>query len=149
MFNNKIKLIDKEFTPGYIESAFTNNTTNTTSSTVQVSRAGHTFFLMCKFTNKVALTDSSFHIGSLNMAKLGILSSFDNSAWVVGFSDGGNSVVYIDWYSTGQLYTTDVNYSLTSVKAGNVWCFTTTMLVSDLNQMLDSACNKFYWKRIA
>ena len=142
-------LIDKEFTPGYVSSPFTNNTTNTSSSEMQVSRAGHTVFILCKFTNKVALTDTSIHIGTFNLANIGVKSSFDNSAWVVGNSDGGNSVVYIDLYSTGQLYTTDINYSLTSISAGKVWVFTTTMQVSDIDQMLDSACNKFYWKRTA
>lgn len=148
-FGGTWTLIDKEFTPGYVSSPFTANTTNCNSNSLEVSRAGHTVYISGSFGNKVALTDSTFHIGTFNMANIGVKSSFDNSAMITGYSDGGNSVLYIDLWSTGELKTVDVNYSLTSVAAGKTWSFTATMVVSPLDQMLDSACNKFYWKRTA
>ena len=142
------ELFDKEFATKFIKDAFEINTTNTTSAEIVISRAGHNIDITGSFVNKVKLTDSAITIGSFDMEKLGV-TLFGWSRKPNGWTDGGNSVLYLDLSNDGTLTSRDINYSLTSVAAGETWQFSVNVTISHLEYMLDEACDKFYWKRKA
>lgn len=142
------ELIDKEFKSeaSSSDALFTANSTNCELRSCYYTRSGHSIQIRLNFTNKVALTDTNLELGNFNLNALGITSlpySFYN---VIGATDGGNALLttYIN-YSTGILTYAE---STNDVSANNS-CYLLFDVDVTASRMIDSFCDKFYWKRTA
>lgn len=150
-FGGTWELIDKEFTPITSNSAsmFTINSENTTSVTPSFSRSNHAIYTRINFVNKIELSDTAYTIGTFDLAQLGV-TELTYQKYVVGYSDGGNAVFMATLTDKGVLTVVDVvgKESTTTIPA-NSSCWIEYIHEVQINSMLDSACNKFYWKRTA
>ena len=142
------ELIDKEFSPlvAQGDTYFTINTDNVTSATFYFARANHSIYTKIFFINKVALNDSSCNIGVVNLAQLGV-SSLTHKKYTNGFSDGGNGIIMTILDGDGTLDTVDVIGASENTIPAGVNCFAEFCHEISTENMLDSACDKFYWKR--
>ena len=152
------ELIDKEFTPKKFtpndsDAWYTINTTNLTSANCYAMRSGHTITIECAVVNKVALTDSNFDLLTFDIHKLGIASGKEiGTAFFAPLcADGANGIAFGIFYGGGILRTYDVmvrgSNSASLPVVGNLRASATWAVKYE--DMDDSACNKFYWKRIA
>lgn len=151
------ELIDKQFKTQVITDAFLRNTTNTTSIDSQdIILSGRTIWVRMGFTNKVALGDTSVEVAYLGtsesaaFAKIGMTST-PYLVRMCGWSDGGNAILQMNLFAS----TDSGHYGrITSVDAQPATCakdntvyFTAESRVADINKMLDSFCDKFYFRR--
>lgn len=142
------ELIDKEFAPKRLSGTrlFTNNSTNTTNSSNYLTMGGHNITIEVGITTKVSITDTELQFGTFNLANIGI-KAFNNNLDFVGFTDAGNCAVFMTITTAGVLKSVDIIPDA-SVAAGRWIDGHATFTISPDN-MLDSACNKFYWKKTA
>lgn len=151
-FGGTWELVDKEFKPfgGSMDDAFTINTTNVNSGGIGLARSGHTIFIRLQINNKVALTDTTLDIGTIDWSKMGFDSLTYGLFDVVGASDGGQAIVIARIQASGEMETRDVHNidGSHSVDAGSTiyWNFSYPI---EWEKMSDSACDKFYWKRVS
>ena len=148
-FGGTWELVDKEFksSAGNSTTFFTANSNATTKSCLLI-RAGHTLRIRLNFTNKVEITDSGATIGEFNYDLIGITRTNIGFSSMVGGTDNGNCVFIYDInHSTGSTFIGDVagNDSL----ATNSNCFIDFTIPIQQEYMIDSFCDKFYWKRVA
>lgn len=141
------QLIDKEFKAKTGTLGGFNETSNVSNNAVRYSRNGHSIYIEFNITNAVAITDSTLTLGNLDLNELGI-SRFVHSMRYVGASDGGNAAIqfYINAL-TGEVQTLDV-FGENSIAANNT-CYFFASISLNYQYMLDSTCDKFYWKRTA
>ena len=150
MFGGTWELIDKGF-----KSHVDNNTayftpaTNVTVSSVYVNRTGGTVRIRLAMTVNLTLNDTGANLGNFNWDKIGVSQLTMGYNSIVGYSDGANAGIVCNIpYDTGNLNQLDV-FDADSIPAGNhgfTFDFTFTTVPS---VMLDSFCDKFYWKRTA
>ena len=146
------ELIDKEFKydGGTVSDCFTANSTNVTSHDFKYVRSGHSIFMRLNIVNKVALTDTTLGLGVFDWEKLGFTSLYYGMFELLGASDGGQAIVMARIQASGEMTTTDVHNINGSHNIGAesviYWNFTYPI---HYPEMLDSACDKFYWKRIS
>lgn len=153
-------LIDKEFTTTTAQqitcgtassSDCVINSTNTTSMSAWVSRQGHSIFLSINaITFKVSVSGTNLTLGTFDLAKLGT-SEAAISPVIMAWSDGAHAIVGMNINRTsGVLQSQDVvvRGTGTSIAAGSSAVFTVE-LPCDYTCMVDSFCNKFYWRRTA
>lgn len=142
------ELIDKEFKSEASSSndLFTVNPTNCELNSCYYTRSGHSLQIRLNFTNKVALTDTNLELGNFNLDVLGVTSLPYSLYNVIGATDGGNALLttYIN-YSTGILTYAE---STNDVSANNS-CYLLFDVDVTASRMIDSFCDKFYWKRTA
>jgi len=145
-------LVGKEFSAKHGTSStdgvlFSMNTTNTTAYTCYYLRHGQTIRIRIGIKNAVALSDTSLDMGSLNFNALGI-SGLGFTQQCCSSCDGGNVVVLNQIaYDTGAIQVLDI-IGADTVAAGNTF-FVDVILQPRMDTMLNSACDKFYWKRTA
>lgn len=154
-FGGKWTLIDKEFTSLYYkygEDKVGNYITDGEAATcteVCVIRSGHSIFLRLYFTTTAELADSTLVLGTLNLPALGLNSLSYTGTGGVYAADGGNSIVMANVTDTGIVQSVDV----INKNGGNLAIGSTPRIHIDrtvlASQMIDSFCNKFYWKRTA
>ena len=151
-FGGTWELFDKEFKydGGTVSDCFTANSTNVTSHDFKYVRSGHSIFMRLSIVNKVALTDTTLDLGVFDWEKLGFTSLYYGMFDLLGASDGGQAIVMARIQAGGEMTTTDVHNINGShnIAAGSVtyWNFTYPI---HYPEMLDSACDKFYWKKTA
>ena len=146
LFGGTWELIDKEFKYTYVD-AFTPtlNTTNTTSATVQGFVTGHNIWIHFTWKNKTEINDGNdVQRFTINPNLFGVSTFFSEN--FCAFTDAGNSVIMYTLSSDGILYTQD---RTTTVSAGTTLSVATKILTTSYTRMLDSWCNKFYFKRTA
>ncbi len=147
LFGGTWELIDKEFNPLMTSSVGFEPSSDIKSTTVSFTRSAHTIVVNMAFSVKVALTDATVSLGSFVFEELGV-TNFSFMTRETGFTDAGNATVMLDVdETTGEVRSVDV-VGTDSVKAGSA-CFVTFVFQFTSTQMLDEACNKFYWKRTA
>lgn len=144
-------LVDKEFKSLYVEDTdntyFTPNSDVVSDCTVRIVKTGHTITikLYLSILDTASLTDTAVTLGTLNYEALGITKMPTNRSFPVGWSDGGDAIIMGYLYGdTGILSANDI-VGADSVSGSTVYLDFTETVTS--NYMLDSACNKFYWKR--
>lgn len=140
------KLVDKEFTPSSGTSGFTHNTTNVSSNASKWSRAGHNITLNTEVTTKVAIADTTLKLGDWGLATLGI-SAFPHVNSFMLWGDEAQSVCFVKLATNGTLNTAD-QIPDSQINASRYLEGTLTVTIPH-TLMVDSACNKFYWKRIS
>ena len=141
------ELIDKEFKKETGENiGFNFNNTNTSEGKFFYTKAGHSINIEFNYKAKVAVGDTILNVGTIDLEALGI-SRLANRIWNVGFSDGGNSAIMFDVSTIGKVDTVDV-VGEASISVNSTCTFFACETIS-FDYMLDSACDKFYWKRTA
>ena len=146
------ELIDKEFkarNSNFTTDFYTLNTelcSSINSGTVQWN--GHTLRLLFTWTNASIINDDALTILQLALSELGI-TRFGFTNRFSHFSDGGQVVIEYGISDTGEVQTRDImrrGSSDADLPAGaNIAAqFMWTIRGTD---MLDSFCDKFYWKR--
>ena len=146
------KLIDKEFKP-LIDStnSYFEATNNIELIDAYVMRTGHNIKMRISFYNKVALGDSTVNIGTVDYNGLGCSNGISFGLnYVVGASDGGQGVIeFALVYNTGVLNSVDVITRTGSSIPVDSLCYVLLdiLLVPDLID--NSACDKFYWKKVS
>lgn len=147
-FGGTWELIDKEF-KSYASSSndfFNANSTNCELNSCYYTRSGHLIQMRLNYTNKVSLGDTNLTLGTFDFDELGV-TAFPYSLYnLIGATDGGNALLttYIN-YSTGIL----AHAESTSTVAANNSCYLLFEVVLTYDRMLDSFCDKFYWKRVS
>ena len=149
------ELFDKEFAPfnGEVSTAITLNTTNATSCKLFCMRSGHSMRIKYELVNKVAITDGTFTMLTTNFVALGLIDGnlYYTYDCLHGGTDGGNAIGIFKLYANGQLDSIDFNPKddgNANIPAGNTIFVDVTIPVMGTN-MINSFCNKFYWKRIS
>lgn len=151
-FSGTWELIDKGFAHLYVNTAtgyFTANSTNITSVTnfVAIRSPRHLFFRLV-VVPKVAITDATIEFGTLNLSALGYNGSLQT--YCTGYSDGGNGIAQMAITATGVVQSLDVLAKADNgtIPAGQTINISAEIPITVAN-MLNSACDKFYWKRTA
>lgn len=142
------ELVDKEFSSvGPTNSAFTKNNTNTTAATPYWSRSGHTLNLEIVFTNKVQINDTNIVIGNWDLATLGV-TRLNHGMGTCGYTDAGNCMFMGYTNTLGEFSIVDLIPD-SYIAAGKTDNKIFVSFSVHKEYMLDSACDRFYWKRIA
>ena len=142
------ELIDKEF-KSYADSSnnfFSADSTNCELNSCYYTRSGHSIQMRLNYTNKVSLSDTNLTLGTFDFDELGV-TSFPYTLYnIIGATDGGNALLttYIN-YSTGVL----THAESTSTVSANNSCYLLFEVALSYDRMLDSFCDKFYWKKTA
>ena len=139
-------LIDKEFTPssGSSTDLFAAAELVENGGTYVV-RGGHTIRIRQLVTPYVALDDTDFVLGSFIWTQMGVNNIAADIIDKVAYADGANGgiVCYVSRES-GVLTSRDIfDAAATTDKK----FYLELVIVVDHTRMIDTFCNKFYWKR--
>ena len=146
IFSGTWELIDKEFkSMSTTQEGISMNSTNVSSNGSYVTRSGHTIAIEVYVTLKKAMTDDTLQLLTLNLATLGV-REITNAQKIVGYSDGGNAAAFLSLSKTGVIAGVDLVPESSIPIGENVYGNYTTIIEPE--DMLDEACDKFYWKRI-
>ena len=146
------ELVGKEFITASgsgTTTLITYNETNTTSCTVYYCRSGNNMRLKFALKTAVATAETNLTFGTLVLSKLGVDATGSVNYTSIPFG-GENGIVLCTLSTAGKLTSTDVvvKGSTTSVAAEST-VYGEVALVLRPEDMLDSACDKFHWKRTA
>ena len=143
------ELIDKGF-----KSYVVNNTggftaaANVVGNSTYIMRGGNTIRIRQNFTVNTSITDTGLKVGNFNWGAIGITQMPAGVNDILSYSDGANGGIVCNIeYDSGDINLLDV-FDLTPLPTGNTFNLDFTFVVS-YTQMLDAACDKFYWKRIS
>ena len=134
------ELIDKEFKS---EAGNSNSLFNANATNCEVNN-----FYFARGKNSVS---STVVLGNFNFPDLGINELPYGLYYVIGSTDNGNGlfISFID-YASGQLEIRDI---ISKESSGNISsnssCYLLFEFVTTFDNMIDSFCDKFYWKRTA
>ena len=139
------ELIDKEFKSQYIYTEDTKyiTRTNVSSADARIVISGHSIVIDTKFVLKTDLTDTTVNILTLNLNSF--IDTFRNQRYSSGFSDGGACMLMLALTTAGVLQCVDIVGD--SVVTSGQTCYANLNITMAAENMLDSACDKFYWKR--
>ena len=108
----------------------------------------HTIVLNLAFTTNTEFDDSTILLGTIDYETIGVSRLQSNTIEKLVFSDPGNVILMLYFpYNTGEISCVDIVGANTL--ASDSSCYATITFQFNPNYMLDSACDKFYWKRIA
>lgn len=146
------ELVDKDFIEiaGNFKEWFTPSS-NVTLNNFYVVRSKHSMKVRLDFTNKVALSDTAVVFGNIDYSSLGITDIGMSYSGSIAVTDGGNGIAEMNLhYSSGELSSVDV---ITKTSGGQIAANSSINYLIDINvrhyEMLDEACDKFYWKKVA
>lgn len=109
-------------------------------------RNGHTIYTRFSFEPTLVLTGQSF-IGIVDLEKLGV-TDLCYDKYAVGFSNDGDAVFQAKLDNKGDLSTYDIIGKTASAQLGKgANCYVEFVNVISNEYKIDSACDKFYWKR--
>lgn len=136
-FESKHSLVAGGFTPA----------TNITAGDTYVDRGGNTLRIRQDITINTALSDNTCELGTFVWSKIGITELPMSINDAVTYRDGANGGIVWSLYSSGKVEQIDI-LDNTTITSGNKFFLDFTFVV-DSGRMVDSFCNKFYWKRTA
>ncbi len=140
------ELIDKDFASSDGIGGWS-HTSNCSSSDFDFSRSGGTLFLSGGFTSAVQWNDDDVHVGTIDFASCGV-SRLGADVYFVAYTDAGNSGLMCEIeFDTGRLIIHD-NFGDSYISASR-YCKWSCAIPIPNGYKLDSACNRFYWKRTA
>ena len=155
-FGGTWELIDKEFKElkGKDKNAgtyFVGNSENTTSCELFFVRNKKSIDVRLNVYNAVDLADSDVEFGTIKFEALGLTALYYGIISGSGGTDGGNGFFQysVNW-ETGKVISNDVVTKVAGdpIPSGSS-CYMQFELPALSEYMLDSACDKFYWKRTA
>ena len=141
------ELIDQELSYDSDTTGFTKS--NLSSANFVWVRNGHNLYCRLTFVNSVTLNDTAVTIGKIDCATLGVLDlTYDK--YPIGYTDGGGAVLMITIDNKGDVIVEDViDKGGSNVVSSGASCRVDFTCVIAPENMLESACNKFYWRRKA
>lgn len=147
-FGGTWSLIDKGFKSIHttVTGGFT-PATNITAGETYVNRGGNTLRIRQALVINTALTDTTCELGSFVWNAFGISNIPMSINDAITYRDGANGGIVWSLYSSGKVEQIDI-IDATSITSGNTFFLDFTFVV-DSSRMLDSVCDKFYWKRTA
>ena len=141
------QLIDREFQSSDGLTGYTSNTANVSSYDIDISRSSDTLFLSGGWTAGVQWNDDDVHVGTVDLAACGV-SRLAADVYFVAYTDAGNSGLMCELeFDTGKIIVHD-NFGDQYISAGRYVKWSCAIPIPS-GYMLDSACNRFYWKRTA
>lgn len=147
------ELIDKSFKAETITTNvsdyFTLNTTNMTSvSSFVLIKSEKQIAVRLRFVTKVALSETNTNFGTFSVAALGMSAMYQFN--FTAQSDNGNAQLSMVLTGEGVLRCDDV---ITKTSGGSLAAGSQVdmyfVYAANKNHLLDSACDRFYWKRTA
>lgn len=153
-------LIDKEFAPAY--DYVENNSSFQTFDNIyhdsdhvascRIRRGGHTINLSHVVYPSKDLADSNVILMYVKLAYIGLTAKQGQNN-IIAYCDGGNSFVMLPIGGTSagdtQVSITSVDAKPNTITAGtNNIRFDWVYVATNKNEMIDSFCDKFYWKRV-
>jgi hypothetical protein len=146
-FGGTWECIDKEFVCVSNSTGFTND--KVSSSSFIWVRSGHTIYCRLTFTNSTTLNDTQVKLGKIDCATLGV-TDLTYDKFPVGYTDGGGAFLMITIDNAGDVTVEDVvDKGGTNQVSSGASCRVDFTCVIPHENMLESACSKFYWKRTA
>lgn len=142
-------LIDKGFKSYsvFTPSIFTAGT-NVVADTVYLSRGANTIRIRLSMVVNASLSDTGMSLGTLNWDAIGITGLHAGIIEQLAYRDGANGgIVYSVFHESGEIQQVDV-FDVTPIASGSTFYLDFTFVVG-YDRMLDSVCDKFYWKRTA
>lgn len=152
---SKWVLIDKELASQYIytsnEDYFTKDTTNCSSANFKIDVSGHIITIDFAVANKVVIADSTLNMGTFKLSSFtncfnSTLSTRTHAHYTTGWSDGGENLVMMQITNAGVLQTTDAQPSTVAASSTTNGNF---IIQSYWEDLVDEACDKFYFKRVS
>ena len=105
--------------------------------------------MTCAWVNKVTIGTSNKEVGFIDPPTLGCNAYAYTPKIIAGVEDAGGVVLLDMDASTGRIRSTDsVTESGSALPANNTIEWTLEVSVH-FNDMIDSFCNKFYWRKTA
>lgn len=153
LFGGTWELIDKEFKSNSI--ADTENTghmfTVDTSSIAEINNyevyaiySGHTIRLRLKVKPSIGFnTDDKVRFGYFVLSELGITSFYHSILSIPLMGDAGGGLLMGNIGTDGEVY---INDTIKETISGDLYL--NVVVPCRVENMLDSFCDKFYWKRI-
>lgn len=151
-FGGTWSLVDKQFkytNSTSVSDYITLDSTNCSGVTGNIVWNGHVIWCRLEFTPSVAITDTTLSMFTFDLNKLGVTQLYVGK--YSSMSDAGQSVFSFSISSQGIFSTTDIivrDKSDASLEVGYTLSCEFS-LYTNPSLMLDSACDKFYWKRTA
>ena len=150
----KWSLINKEFSSAKGSDTgngtyFTKHSTNVGNYGLYFVRNGNSIDIRLMVKNNVELSDDKVILGNILFENLGFSQLYYSLYSHLGGTDGGNAVIQCTlMYDTGEVSANDVIHkSNASNVATNSEIYFEFSFTVPMEYMLDSACDKFYWKR--
>ena len=148
-------LIGKDLSYKYVNEAegnvhFTPNTDVITSYDLRAARQGDCIKFRLYLAFAVDIDDNTFTLGTFNWEALGLVNIRFAMFGTSMLCDGGNGMLNCYLNTSGVLESRDIinKYANTVMAAGSAGYLSMTISCTD-DEKLDSACDKFYWKRTA
>lgn len=149
------ELIDKEFAPKFGENGLSPHASNVNGGHLSWMRGGHTISFGMGFTTNRQFADDTLEIGDMNLANIGLVNIPIEELDFLTYTDAGQSILFCKVYrtkksdGTPRVYFTGVDQLPDSYIASGRWMEGSFVLTFLPENMLDSACNKFYWRRVS
>ena len=147
-------LISKDFTSSSFENTQSGNDYLSIFEVFSM-RTGQSVRLKLKLKTSVALNDTETLIGTLDLEDHGIQKvngTYFSGGIIdaVAISDGGNATVSYKIDTAGNLYIDEcLNLDGTHTLKANSWLYINEIITTTPSRMIDSFCDRFYWKRTA
>lgn len=153
-FGGTWELVDKVYRTQEITDVFTKNATNVTSVSKAVAMlTDRSVHIRIDLTTNVELSDTTVVLGNLKMADIGIVAGGSGvyGVYSVDYSDIGHGVIMSLINNQGEVQSLDVvtKSSGGSIASGSLVNMDFIFTIANKNGMIDSFCDKFYWRRIA
>lgn len=142
------ELIDKEYASiyGSNKDTYWTSNDNATLNSIYIIRGGHSITIGMNIIANVNLSDTTVTLGTLNFEELGITNTIFSKRMIALSDDGNTTLMAGLHYTSGAVTITDVFNDNHSFPSGTAFSLHFE-LVAHKNYMVDSKCNKFYWKR--
>jgi hypothetical protein len=144
------ELIDKGFKAYHDDGDnFFTPATNVAEEGTWITRVDHSIRIRIAITiNATAVDDDNMTLGTLNYSNIGISRIPVNVVGNVTYSDGANCGLSWSLHeTTGVVKLTDI-FDASQLPSGKSFSLDVTLPVY-YGAMVDSVCDKFYWKRTA
>ena len=154
-FGGTWELVDKEFAQYYNKYAgaelsnYVTDGAGATCTELCVIRSGHSIFFRIYMTTKMELWDTTTTLVTLNLPALGLNSLVYTGAGGVYASDGGNGIIMANLSDQGVLAFVDCVTKNGSTLVEGATPRVSVDRTTIAQDMLDSFCDKFYWKRVS
>lgn len=147
IYEGEWELIDKEFESyqGTKNEGFS-NTSNATEPTCYFIRGGHSITFQFGFYTNAQVADSTLQLLTVSLSTIGVNNLYCNHSFIL-WGDEAQSVAFTKLTYDGKITTHDQLPDAYIAKSRWLEGTITVDVVKD--NMLDEACDKFYWKRIS
>lgn len=143
------ELVNKSFKPGSVSSnsEYFTNSSNISSSSVYVTRAGNSIRIRLQTVLTAAVVDDEVNIGTFKYNAIGITSlPFGLYQYPCGCDARDAAMLCTIAWDTGEIKAVQSLPETNSTTESNMYLDVTFLL--NLECMLDDFCNEFHWQRI-